>query len=75
MLDSGTNGRRSLDARKFQNSLTINDEDRGLIKAKHEKIQSMKESYAMQSKILKLKMEEDHMLKKIENERRRAEEL
>ena len=29
----------------------------------------------MQSKILKLKMEEERMLKKIENERKKAEEL
>lgn len=76
ILDSyPSNARRSMDGRKSQAKLEISDEDRGLIKAKHEKHQSIKEVYAIQSKILRLKMEEDRMLRKIENERRRAEEL
>eukprot|EP00347_Sterkiella_histriomuscorum_P014745 403359703 len=46
-----------------------------LIKAKQEKHQSIKNAYSMQSRILKLKVEEDRLLKKIDNERRKAEEL
>ncbi len=64
-----------MDGKKTKNKLYITDEDRGLFKAKREKHQSLKEIHSIQSKILRLKMEEDHMLKKIENERRKAEEL
>lgn len=46
-----------------------------LYKVKHEKLESLKNVYAVQSRILKLKVDEDRMLKKIENERRKAEEL
>lgn len=46
-----------------------------LIKAKQDKHQSIKDAYAMQSRILKLKVDEEKYLKKIENERKRADEL
>lgn len=36
---------------------------------------SLKNAYSMQSRILRLKMEEERMLKKIENERKKAQEL
>ena len=67
--------RRSVDVRRNNKKLLITEDERGLLKAKQGKHQSMKEVYAMQSKILKLKMEEERMLRKIDNERRKAEEL
>jgi hypothetical protein len=46
-----------------------------LIKAKQEKHESIKIAYSKQSRILKLKVDEERYLKKIENERKKAEEL
>lgn len=51
------------------------DPAKGLYTAKHEKFQSLKNVYTVQSRILKLKVDEDRMLKKIENERKKAEQI
>ncbi|CDW80387.1 UNKNOWN [Stylonychia lemnae] len=69
---------KSLRYQDDQNDLLSSQDDfveKGLIKAKQEKMISLKNAYSMQSRILKLKMQEEQLLKKIDNERRKAEEL
>ena len=44
------------------------------MQAHHDKLQSLKNIYTMQSRIVKLQRHEEKMLNKIENERKKADE-